>query len=156
MCCDTIMSFNSYQVREGGVNWSKEQHKIIWFLATNHRIDKRKSFVFARQYGNCFSWRINAPVPRNQPIKTAVGIVMHDFHGLKTMTFHHVADIVILLHAILFQTVFCFAFLRSYIFISDQKVKAISNGNRNCIYSFLWESQGSHIGSFVLCFTYPS
>ena len=23
-------------------------------------------------------------VPRNQPIKTAVGIVMHDFHGLKT------------------------------------------------------------------------
>ena len=25
------------------------------------------------------------------------------------------------LHAILFQTVFCFAFLRSYIFISDKK-----------------------------------
>ena len=23
-------------------------------------------------------------------------------------------------------------------------------------FSFLWESQGSHIGSFLLCFTYPS
>ena len=56
-------------------------------------MDKRKAFVFARQYRNCFSPRINALLPRNQPIKTAVGIVMHDFHGLKTMTFHHVADI---------------------------------------------------------------
>ena len=37
------------------------------------------------------------------------------------------------LHAILFQTVFCFAFLGSYIFISDQKVKARSSRNRNCI-----------------------
>ena len=33
-----------------------------------------------------------------------------------------------------FKTVFCFAFLRSYIFISDQKVKAKSNRNRNCIF----------------------
>ena len=56
-------------------------------------MDKRKSFVFARQYSNCYSRRINALVPRNQPIKTAVDIVMHDFHGLKTMTFHRVADI---------------------------------------------------------------
>ena len=58
-----------------------------------HRMDKRKSFVIARQYRNCFSQRINALVPRNQPIKTAVEIVMDDFHGLKTMTFHRVADI---------------------------------------------------------------
>ena len=29
----------------------------------------------------------------NQSNKAAVGIVMHDFHGLKTMTFHHIADI---------------------------------------------------------------
>ena len=58
----------------------------------NHRMDKRKSFVFVRQYRNCFSQRINALVPRNQPIKTAIGMVAHDFHGLKTMTFHHVAD----------------------------------------------------------------
>ena len=58
-----------------------------------HRMDKRKSFVFARQYRNCFSRRINALVPRNQPIKTAVGIVMHDLHGLKTMNLHRVADI---------------------------------------------------------------
>ena len=59
-----------------------------------------------------------------------------------------------LLHAILFQTVFCFAFLRSYIFISDQKVKAKSNRNRNCIFSPPWESQGSHIGSFLLSFMF--
>ena len=38
-----------------------------------------------------------------------------------------------------FQTVFCFAFLGSYIFISDQKVKAKSNRNRNCIFSSPWE-----------------
>ena len=56
-------------------------------------MDKRKSFVFARQYRNCLSRRINALVLRNQPIKTVVGIVMHDFHGLKKMTFHRVADI---------------------------------------------------------------
>ena len=54
-----------------------------------------------------------------------------------------------------FKRVFCFAFLGSYIFISDQKVTAQSNRNRNCIFSFPWESQGSHIGSFLLCFTYP-
>ena len=66
---------------------------ILIECVESHRMDKRKSFVFARQYRNCFSRRINALVPRNQPIKTAVGIVMHDFHGLKTMTFHHVADI---------------------------------------------------------------
>ena len=60
------------------------------------------------------------------------------------------------LHAILFQTVFCFAFLGSYIFLSDQKVKAKSNKNRDCIFSFPWESQGSHTGSFLLFHTYPS
>ena len=32
-------------------------------------MDKRKSFVFARQYRKCFSRRIDALVPRNQPIK---------------------------------------------------------------------------------------
>ena len=58
-----------------------------------HRMDKSKSFVFARQYRNCFSGRINVLVPRNQAIKTAIGMVTHDFHGLKTMTFHCVADI---------------------------------------------------------------
>ena len=35
------------------------------FCMLAHRIDKRKSFVFARQYGNYFSRRINALVPRN-------------------------------------------------------------------------------------------
>ena len=50
---------------------------------------------------------------------------------------------------------FCFAFLGSYIFISDQKVKAKSNRNRNCIFSSPWESQRSHIGSFLLYSTYP-
>ena len=56
-------------------------------------MDKRTFFVFARQCRNCFSRRINALVPRNQPSKQAVGIVMYDFHGLKTMTLHRVADI---------------------------------------------------------------
>ena len=37
-------------------------------------------------------------------------------------------------HAILFQTVLCFAFLGSYMFISDKKVKAKCNKNRNCIF----------------------
>ena len=67
--------------------------KLIVHPVFYHRMNKRKSFVFARQYRNCFFQRINALVPRNQPIKTDVGIVMHDFHGLKTMTFHRVADI---------------------------------------------------------------
>ena len=49
-------------------------------------MDKRKSFVFARQYGNYFSRRINVLVPRNQLIKTTIGMVKHDFHSLKTMT----------------------------------------------------------------------
>ena len=40
--------------------------------------------------------------------------------------------------------------------MSDQKGKAKSNRNRNCIFSFPWRSQGTHIGSFLLCFTYPS
>ena len=31
----------------------------------SHRMDKRKSFVFAGQYRNYFSRRINALVPRN-------------------------------------------------------------------------------------------
>ena len=48
-----------------------------------------------------------------------------------------------------FKRFFCFAFLRSYIFISDQKVKAKNNRNRNCIFSSTWESQASHIGSFL-------
>ena len=31
-----------------------------------HRMDKRKSLVFAGQYRNCFPGRINALVPRNE------------------------------------------------------------------------------------------
>ena len=57
-----------------------------------HRMNKRKFFVFRRQYRNCFSGRTNALLPRNYPINIAIGMVMHDFHGLKTMTFHRVAD----------------------------------------------------------------
>ena len=52
-------------------------------------MNKRKSFVFARQYRNYFSPRINALVLRNWPIKTAIGMGMNDFHGLKTMTSFH-------------------------------------------------------------------
>ena len=32
-------------------------------------------------------------VAENQPIKAAIFMVMHDFHGLKTMTLNCVADI---------------------------------------------------------------
>ena len=32
-------------------------------------------------------------VAGNQPIKAAIFMVMQNFHGLKTMTFHCVADI---------------------------------------------------------------
>ena len=62
--------------------------ELISFCDHRHRMDKRKYFVFAG-----ISRRINPLVPRNQPIKTAIGMVTHDFHGLKTMTFHRVADI---------------------------------------------------------------
>ena len=65
----------------------------VFNLHVLHRMDKFKSFVFARQYRNCFARRINAMVPRNQPIKTAIGMVAHDFHGFKTMTFHHVVQL---------------------------------------------------------------
>ena len=54
-----------------------------------------------------------------------------------------------------FQQVFCFAFLGSYIFIFDEKVKVQSNRRRNYIFSFSWQFQ-DHIGSFLSCFTYPS
>ena len=47
-------------------------------------------------------------------------------------------------------------FLGNDIFVSDQKVKAKSNRNRNCIFLSPWESQGSHIGLFLLYFIYPS
>ena len=67
--------------------------KPIFVILINYRIDKRKSFVFPRQYRNCLSRTINALLLKNQPIRTAVGIVIHDFHGLKAITFHHVADI---------------------------------------------------------------
>ena len=49
-----------------------------------------------------------------------------------------------------FKRFFYFEFLGSYIFISDKKVKAKSNRNRNCIFSFPWESRGMHIGSFFM------
>ena len=47
---------------------------------------KCKTFVFPGQYRNCFCQRINALVARSKQIITAIGMVMHDFHDLKTMT----------------------------------------------------------------------
>ena len=58
------------------------------------------------------------------------------------------ADWELALDALLFQTAFCFALFGSYIFISDQKVKAKSNRSRNCIFSFSWESQGHTLDHF--------
>ena len=34
-------------------------------LEVHHMMDKRKSFVFSRQYRNCFSLRVNALMPGN-------------------------------------------------------------------------------------------
>ena len=56
-------------------------------------MDERKSFVRPGQHRNCFPRGINALMPRNCPIKTSIGMVIHNFHGLKTMTFHCVADL---------------------------------------------------------------
>ena len=63
------------------------------YRPVDQSMNKRKSFVFSLQHSNWFSRRINALLARNEPIKTAVAIVMHDFNSLKTMSFLHVADI---------------------------------------------------------------
>ena len=52
----TKTNFASYCFKELAYNMKVE---------VSHRIDKRKSFVFARQYRNYFSRNINALVPRN-------------------------------------------------------------------------------------------
>ena len=44
-------------------------------------------------YRNYFSRRSSALGPRNEKVKTAIGMVMHDFHSLKTMIFLCVSDI---------------------------------------------------------------
>ena len=54
------------------------------------------------------------------------------------------------------STGLCFAFLRNYIFNSDQNVNAKSNRNRDCIFSFPWESKGSQVGLFLLYLKYSS
>ena len=54
---------------------------------------------------------------------------------------------------------FCFVFLRNDIFVSDQNVKAKSKRNKNCLYLFSWEFQGSHVGYFFytshICHAFP-
>ena len=51
--------------------------------------------------------------------------------------------------------VFRFAFLRTYVFISDQGVKAGGSGGEGCMYLSPFRSQGSCVGSFLLCFACP-
>ena len=80
----TKTNFASYCFKEVAYNMK---------VGVSHRMDIRKSFVFARQYRNYFSRNINALVLRNLPIKTATGMVMQDFHGSKTMIFHWIADV---------------------------------------------------------------
>ena len=53
---ETKTSFASYCFKEIAYNMK---------VGVSHTIDKRKSFVFARQYRNYFSRRINDLVPRN-------------------------------------------------------------------------------------------
>ena len=40
MCCDSLISFNLYQVPDGRANSCKEHHEIIWSLATNSSVNK--------------------------------------------------------------------------------------------------------------------
>ena len=59
--CELLMiktktNFASYCFKEIAYNMK---------VGVSHRMDKRKSFVFARQYKNYFSRRINALVPTN-------------------------------------------------------------------------------------------
>ena len=53
---ETKTSFASYCFKEIACNMK---------AGVSHAMDKRKSFVFARQYRNYFSRRINALLPRN-------------------------------------------------------------------------------------------
>ena len=53
---ETKTSFASYCFKEIACNMK---------VGVSHTMDKRKSFVFARQYGNYFSRRINALLQRN-------------------------------------------------------------------------------------------
>ena len=59
--CELLMiktktNFESYCFKEIAYNMK---------VGVSHRMDKRKSFEFARQYRNYFSRRINALVPGN-------------------------------------------------------------------------------------------
>ena len=47
-----------------------ENELVIYFV---HRMDKRKSIVFHRQYGNGFSRRINPLIPSNLTNKNSHG-----------------------------------------------------------------------------------
>ena len=51
---------------------------------------------------------------------------------------------------------FYFAFLGNDILISDQKSRRKAIEIVIAFFSFSWKSQGSHVGLFLLCFTYPS
>ena len=53
-----------------------------------------KSFVFPQRVKKLPLWKDLRSGALKLPIKTAIGIGMHDFYGLKTMTFHCVADII--------------------------------------------------------------
>ena len=53
---ETKTSFASYCFKEIACNVK---------VGVSHTMDKRESFVFARQYRNYFSRRINALLPRN-------------------------------------------------------------------------------------------
>ena len=58
-----------------------------------------------------------------------------------------------------FKRFFCFAFLGSYIFISDEKVKAKSNRNINCIFHSLGNIKGRTVDHFFyashICHNFP-
>ena len=54
--------------RPGLKLWLQSQDGQTWIF-----------FVFTKQYRNCFSRRINALMSINQPIKTDIGMVMHNF-----------------------------------------------------------------------------
>ena len=61
-----------------------------------------------------------------------------------------------LLYTILFQTVFVLHSFEVILSLLIEKSRQKAIEKEIAFFSFPWESQGAHIGSFLLCFTYPS
>ena len=103
----TTFKFNGNQLGTASVYvvisvpWSNQRaHWVISgkllskeFHCRTHRMDKRKSFVFARQYRNRFSQRINALSAQKSTNQNSCWHSDARYSWLETMIFHRIADI---------------------------------------------------------------